>query len=152
MKKLLIIIVSIFALLVTACSNLIPAYKIDIQQGNILTQDDVNQIHTGMSKRQVHFILGTPAIRDPFHQQRWDYVYTLKKGWGKTQEKQMTLYFENDALADIKGMEPDPTASKDPAQYHKTTVMVVHPEPKKNPNWLQKIWNSFFGPQEEEDI
>ena len=150
--RLLLVFLAIACLSACGFVGFPGVYRIDVEQGNILTQDDVNQIHTGMSKRQVHFILGTPAIRDPFHQQRWDYVYTLKKGWGKTQEKQMTLYFENDALADIKGMEPDPTASKDPAQYHKTTVMVVHPEPKKNPNWLQKIWNSFFGSQEEDDI
>ena len=57
-------------------------YKIAIPQGNIITQDMVDQLRPGMSKRQVIFVMGTPLVRDPFFQDRWDYVYSFQPGGG----------------------------------------------------------------------
>ena len=79
MQKLLIPITLIASFFLQACSqdpivNRLPfVYRIDIQQGNVLTQDKVNQIRTGMSQRQVQFVLGAPMLTDPFHADRWDY-------------------------------------------------------------------------------
>ncbi|MFQ5760576.1 MAG: outer membrane protein assembly factor BamE, partial [Acidiferrobacterales bacterium] len=56
--------------LVTACFNI---YRPEVQQGNVVTQEMVSQLKIGMSRRQVRFLLGTPLIEDPFHQDRWDY-------------------------------------------------------------------------------
>jgi outer membrane protein assembly factor BamE len=56
------------------------AYKIDIQQGNVLTQEMVAQLKPGQTREQVRFILGTPLLADIFHQQRWDYVYRYHNG------------------------------------------------------------------------
>ena len=55
-------------------------YKIDVQQGNVLTQDMVAQLKPGQTREQVRFILGTPLLADIFHQQRWDYVYSYRNG------------------------------------------------------------------------
>ena len=68
---------------ISACSSVprfVNEYKIDIQQGNVLTQDMVSQLRPGLTKDQVRFILGTPVLMDMFHASRWDYVYTLRKG------------------------------------------------------------------------
>lgn len=70
-------------LLLSACNNIgsmdFPGvYKISIPQGNIITQEMVDQLRPGMTKRQVIFVMGTPLIRDPYHQDRWDYVYNFQ--------------------------------------------------------------------------
>ena len=56
-----------------------------------------------MSKRQVLLVMGSPAVISPFNQNRWDYVSTIRRGRGKMASKDLTLYFENDALAKIDG-------------------------------------------------
>ena len=60
----------------TACGLI---YKQNIQQGNALEQEDLDELYIGMNKRQVLFVLGSPAIHDPFQQQRWDYVQTFSR-------------------------------------------------------------------------
>ncbi len=127
MQKLLISLVCIASLQqLTACSSSeervnaptssflesIPiVHRPDIQQGNIVTQEMVDQLQPGMSRRQVRFLLGTPMLVDVFHQNRWDYVYTLTEGWGDMEKKRLSLYFEADQLVHIEGdMRPQPGA------------------------------------------
>ncbi len=78
-------------------------YKIDIQQGNIITQEMIDQLRPGMTKRQVIFVMGTPLVRDPFHQDRWDYVYSYQPGGGIRGQEKVTMYFENDQLTHFTG-------------------------------------------------
>ena len=95
------------ALLISACS--IPrlqfpgVYKVDIQQGNIITQEMIDQLRPGMTKRQVIFVMGTPLVRDPFHQDRWDYIYSYQPGGGIRGQEGVTMYFENDLLTHFTG-------------------------------------------------
>ena len=79
------------------------AYKISIPQGNIITQSMVNQLREGMTKSQVQFVMGTPLIQDPFHQDRWDYVYSFQPGGGVRSQEQVTVFFEDDQLVRIEG-------------------------------------------------
>jgi outer membrane protein assembly factor BamE len=85
---------------VSACSSvprIVNEYKIDIQQGNVLTQDMVYQLRPGLSKDQVKFILGTPVLMDMFHANRWDYVYRLQKGsTGTVEMRKFSTYFDAD--------------------------------------------------------
>lgn len=78
-------------------------YKINIEQGNIITQEMVDQLKPGMSRRQVRFILGTPLIEDSFNQNRWDYTYIVRNGLNVIDEDQLTVHFEGDSLAEISG-------------------------------------------------
>jgi len=78
-------------------------YKIPIQQGNIITQDMIDQLQPGMTRRQVIFVMGTPMVRDPFHQDRWDYVYNYQPGGGTRGQEMVTIYFEDDVLTQITG-------------------------------------------------
>lgn len=89
------------ALLLTACGSLV--YKQDIQQGNVLDDEAVAELETGMTKRQVQVLLGTPSIHSPFHQNRWDYMNTYAPRGGKAEKRVLTLYFENGALASMEG-------------------------------------------------
>lgn len=86
-------------------------YKPDIQQGNVLSQEDVNKLQPGMSTEQVRFIMGTPLIQDTFNQNRWDYVYSMKRGGNTAEKKRVALIFQDDQLVEIKGdYRPDSTA------------------------------------------
>lgn len=78
-------------------------YKIDIQQGNIITQEMIDQLRPGMTKRQVVFVMGTPLVRDPFDQDRWDYVYSYQPGGGERGQERVTMFFENDLLTHFTG-------------------------------------------------
>jgi len=74
-------------------------YKQPIYQGNLIEQSAVEQLQVGMDKQQVVSLLGSPSIADPFHHQRWDYAATQRTNRrGHTEVKNLTLWFENDAL------------------------------------------------------
>ena len=78
-------------------------YRINIPQGNIITQEMIDQLRPGLTKRQVTFILGTPLIRDTFDQDRWDYLYSYQPGGGERVQEKLTVYFENDQLVRMEG-------------------------------------------------
>ena len=83
-------------------------YKVPIHQGNILEDKDIARLETGMTKRQVTFVMGTALLRDPFHSDRWDYINTVKQDGKDTVMRRLTLYFDNDSLVriDDSALEP----------------------------------------------
>lgn len=96
------------ATVLSGCSSvprIVNEYKIDVQQGNVLTQEMVSQLKPGQTKDQVRFILGTPVLADVFHANRWDYVYRLQKGsTGLVEERKFTVIFDADGkLARVAG-------------------------------------------------
>lgn len=95
----------------TACS--VPAvlkpYRMEIQQGNFITQEQVEKLRIGMSREQVRFVLGTPLLTDVFHADRWDYIYRrLKSGSKEPEERRLTIFFENNRMARMEGDEMPP--------------------------------------------
>jgi len=79
-------------------------YRLDIPQGNRIDAEVIAQLETGMTTRQVEFLLGEPAITDPYHADVWHYVYYLKSGNdGSIEKRVMTLRFTNDQLSSIEG-------------------------------------------------
>jgi outer membrane protein assembly factor BamE len=94
----------VFLLLtITACSEFPLVYKIDIEQGNIIEQEAVDQLIPGLTKSQVRFILGTPINIDTFNQQRWDYIYSMSRGGGGHRQERLSLYFVDDRLEYFQG-------------------------------------------------
>jgi outer membrane protein assembly factor BamE len=81
----------------------ITPYKMDIQQGNYVSQEMVSQLRPGMSKEQVRFILGTPLITDIFHGERWDYVYWREDPGGKREQRKLAVFFDGGKLARLDG-------------------------------------------------
>ena len=109
----LFLIVFLLASIVTlpAC-----VYRLDIPQGNRINAEVIAQLETGMTTRQVEFLLGKPAITDPYHADVWYYIYYLKSGDdGTTEKRVMTLRFTNDQLSSIEGTlnDTEPAASSD---------------------------------------
>ncbi|MEO0436479.1 MAG: outer membrane protein assembly factor BamE [Pseudomonadota bacterium] len=78
-------------------------YKIDIEQGNLVTQDMIEQLQPRMSRRQVRFIMGSPLVEDTFATNRWDYPYIIRNGKTVIREAQVSIYFDGDELDRIEG-------------------------------------------------
>ena len=78
-------------------------YKIDIQQGNVIEQEMLDQLKPGLDKAQTRFIMGAPVLIDPFHNNRWEYIYSFQKGGGAREQRHIILHFEDDKLTHISG-------------------------------------------------
>ena len=99
------------ALSLTGCGGLIPTlplgplkpYRIDIQQGNVVTQEMIAKVQPGMTRSQVRFALGTPLVTDVFHPDRWDYVYQLHKRGELVEQRRIVVVFKDDRLLRIDG-------------------------------------------------
>lgn len=99
MRKHLTLITYFASLNLAGC-----VYRIDVQQGNVVTQKQVNQLRPGMTSNQVRYILGTPLLKDPFQPKRWDYHYSFQKASGARQVQRLTLVFDgDDHLVSLRG-------------------------------------------------
>ncbi len=87
-------------------------YRIDIQQGNLLEQKDIDRVEVGMTRSQVQFLLGTPMVEDSFHRNRWDYAYYFRKGRSRDITRRwMVVYFDGDRVAKIeRDVTPQPAS------------------------------------------
>lgn len=86
----------------SGCASWLPdAHRIDLQQGNTVKLEQLESIEVGMSKTEVRRIMGSPMLSDPFHNQRWDYIYRFIPNKGFERKSLLTLYFENDMLVRI---------------------------------------------------
>ncbi|HFD81282.1 MAG TPA: outer membrane protein assembly factor BamE [Gammaproteobacteria bacterium] len=160
MRKLLIPVALIASFLLTACSsdpivNRLPfVYRIDIQQGNVLSQEAVNQLRTGMNKRQVQFVLGSPLLIDPFHANRWDYVYLFEPGSDsdkKPSRQRVTLFFDDEQrVSRITGtMLPQPSTEAKPR--NKQVTVEVPPQEPEDIGILTRFWRWLgFGEHHEQ--
>lgn len=112
-------------LALSACSMKMPGvddlpglkpYRINVQQGNALTQEMVAKLKPGMTRSQVRFVLGTPMVQDAFHANRWDYVYLFTEGHRQTRSRRLTVIFEDDKLLRLEGdVVGRPAGAVDPA-------------------------------------
>lgn len=97
MRRVLILIISLFfSQFIISC-----AYKPDVQQGNTLDEKQIAQLKIGMTQQQVIFIMGTSLLKDPFHKNRWDYLYTYSRNQAKAERSLLSLYFKDDKLSKI---------------------------------------------------
>ncbi len=81
----------------------IQPYKLEIPQGNVITQEMVDKLKAGMTRAQVRFVLGTPLVVDAFRTNRWDFVYTLQKGGKTLESRRITILFDGDLLQAVEG-------------------------------------------------
>ena len=94
----LVLLIAVFATLASGC-----VFRANISQGNLIKQDDLDQVEIGMTRNQVRFLLGTPMIDDPFHADRWDYVYYLKVGRKDADfQRWVSIVFTDNLVTDIQ--------------------------------------------------
>lgn len=124
----------------SACSNTpditsrLSPYRIDVRQGNYVTQDMVARLKPGMSRDQVRFALGTPLVADMFHADRWDYVYRFQPGRGETQLRRLVVFFEEGKLVRVGGdvVAETAEAAAGAAAAPAARIIEVPAEPKKD--------------------
>ena len=98
MRKSLISICVLFVLFVAGGC----VYQANLSQGNVIKQDDLDQVEVGMTRNQVRFLLGTPMIEDPFHEDRWEYVYFVRIGRDDAIFKRwISILFNGDRVSEI---------------------------------------------------
>jgi len=110
-KIILLIAFSIFISgIISGCdrradgSRKIPlVYRVDVQQGNVIEQSMIDKLEPGMTKAKVRFIMGTPLLVDPFHSNRWDYIYSIEPGDGERAQRHIALFFKEDKLTHLEG-------------------------------------------------
>ena len=96
-------------LLSLACAGCV--YKIDVQQGNYVTQDLVDKLKPGMTKAEVRGILGTPLLTDAFHANRWDYYFSNKPHRMPEERSGVSIFFQDEKLVSIQGQGRPPGSS-----------------------------------------
>jgi len=106
--------------------NIVRPYRPDVQQGNVVTHDMVDQLRPGMTRDQVRFMLGTPMLRDVFHADRWDYPYILQRGTGERQMRKLVVFFADGRLSKY---ESDPM----PAEPLADTLILGDSKPRALP-------------------
>ncbi|MCS6945080.1 MAG: outer membrane protein assembly factor BamE [Sutterellaceae bacterium] len=107
-------------------------YRPDVQQGNVVTQEMVEQLQQGMTRDQVRFLLGTPLLTSVFHRDRWDYVYYLQRGKGNERQlRRLTVYFENDRLQRVESDPMPPEKLADNLILGRRPKAVPQPPPQE---------------------
>ncbi len=114
--------------------------RMDIQQGNVIEQEMLDKLRPGMEKAQVHFIMGTPTLVDPFHTNRWEYIYTFSKGGNRRQQRHITIYFEEGKLAYLQGGVV-PGIRRPPEEYRKERKTVDVPSTRQKQGFFSKLIN-----------
>ncbi len=142
MKSVPRALAAISILLLSACSvaEKLTPYKIDIQQGNVVTQEMVAKLKPGMTRAQVRFVMGTPLIMDAFHANRWDYVYRYQKAGKLMEERKLALFFDKDLLQRVEG---DVVAAAPDAG--KSAASGAPEQPAQNAEPAKKEEKGFFG-------
>lgn len=91
----------VLMIMLGGCS-LIHVHKMNIEQGNIICQDMINRLHPGMTVAQVQNVMGSPILMNTFTNDRIDYVYTNRPGYGQPMEKLVTLIFKGGILQEVR--------------------------------------------------
>ena len=117
-------------------------YRIDIQQGNVVEQQMLDRLEIGMERSKVRFIMGTPLLADPFNQDRWDYVYRLRRGSGEEVSQRVSLYFADDRLARVEGDLAAEAIPEATAERVQTRVKVPRRQPAEG--FLERLTPDFL--------
>jgi outer membrane protein assembly factor BamE len=141
---------AIVAAIVAGCSTLgtympvveqFGVYKLDVNQGNYLAQDQVERLRVGMTRQQVRAILGTPLLTSPFRPNQWDYVYEFKRQGRPLEHRNFAVYFVDDKLARWEGDEMPPSMA---ALNRAASAKSLPPEPSANDKgFFSWFWDIF---------
>ena len=84
-------------------TSVISPYRVEVVQGNFVSKEQVEALQKGMSREQVRQILGTPLVSSVFHNDRWDYVFSLRRQGVEPQQRRLTVYFKDDMMERAEG-------------------------------------------------
>jgi outer membrane protein assembly factor BamE len=92
--------------------GLVTPYRIDIVQGNVITREAVAALRPGMTRTQVSDILGSPMLTDPFHRDRWDYLFTIRRPGTPAQRYSVVVRFDGDRMRAVEAPADLPTENQ----------------------------------------
>ena len=132
--------------IISGCSTIasdVPfVYEIDIDQGNVIDQEMVNQLRPEMTKRQVIYIMGSPLLTDPFSDNRWDYIFSVQPGGEDRTQQRIALFFAGDSLIHVDG-NLTPQANPAPLPPKEMTIEAPKRELRKTLYEMLFGWISF---------
>jgi outer membrane protein assembly factor BamE len=152
--NLLIALLIVCSAFLAGCGAKVPIikpFKMDIQQGNVVTSKMLLQLKPGMTKSQVKFIMGTPLVLDSFHTNRWDYFYQMRQAGKIIEQRRVILEFDKDLLSRVRGdVVPEGTAGADSSESNKTSAPITVAPKAKEESLLEKLkfWKSDPKPVE----
>jgi len=94
--------VVLISLAITVLAGCFPGYQSTHEQGNVLKPSDISQLQVGITRREVQNLLGRPAVKDPFHKYRWDYIYDYRASSEGASLQILSLFFDNEILVKIE--------------------------------------------------
>jgi len=119
-------------------------YRVDIQQGNVIEQAMIDKLEPGMSRAKVKFIMGTPLLVDPFHSNRWEYIYSNEPGSGTRVQRHITLFFKDDKLTHLEGnVTPADRYYSDEDNNETSNILITGKRKKKG------LFSRWFGSDDE---
>ncbi|MBO67429.1 MAG: hypothetical protein CL398_03870 [Acidiferrobacteraceae bacterium] len=122
------------SLLISILVGCYPGYQSAHEQGNVFESADISQLHVGMTKREVQKLLGTPAVQDPFHKSRWDYIYVHRAYSQDSTFQILSLFFDDEILMRTEH-KPSMASSN-----HRSISTLDRVSPKR---YLERIWKSL---------
>jgi outer membrane protein assembly factor BamE len=128
--------------------NVPGVYRVDVQQGNIVTEDMLKRLEPGMTRRKVRFVLGTPLLFDTFNDDRWDYLYTFQRGTSQRVQRRVSVLFDGDLLKRIEGDVEPAVRREPPPRRNDQVVDVVGPG---EPHGVLSAFNPFSDELEDEN-
>lgn len=128
MNKLLIFIIGCASAILVSCSieHLPGVYRIDVQQGNVVTEEMLRKLNPGMSRQQVRFVLGSPLLIDTFQPDRWYYVYSFKSGNERREQRTIIAWFKESRLSHVSG-DVEPGAPGEAETMDRPALVIVPP-------------------------
>jgi outer membrane protein assembly factor BamE len=127
------------SLVLSAC---LKTHRIDIQQGNVITEAEVDQLEPGMTKREVRYILGTPLIVDPFHQNRWDYYYFFDRRGEENIRRRITIIFQDDLMTEVEG---DISTNTENFITQEGKGTVITESQQEDEGFFKRTWGKIWG-------
>ncbi len=134
--------------------GILSSYKIDIQQGNVLTQEMVANLRPGLTRDQVRFALGTPLLMDMYHANRWDYVYRLQQGSGALETRNFSVFFDatgklTRVTGDVAALGAEDRQAPQKAALQTFDLGAIDPEsgalpPENEEGFFSKLWDTVF--------
>lgn len=112
--RFVVVLGSVAIASLAGCMSWFAPYRMEIQQGNYISQEVVSQLRPGMTRDQVRFLLGSPLVTDPFRPDRWDYIYTrAKQNSREVEARRLAVFFKDDVVERVSG---DVVAAGEPGQ------------------------------------
>ena len=139
-------LVIVFSMLLVLLAGCVRTYRIDIQQGNVLTTEQIQQLKPGMEKAEVRYLLGAPLVEDPFHTDRWDYFYSFFSGKNQqTEQRHLTLFFEDERLLKV-----EQNVKTKPRSLTQTVRTKMKDDKSSKPGFLKRAWRKIWSRKQDQ--